>query len=545
MPRLRFETVWPLAAVLGLFACVFGATLMLIQSYNNGRFVYALDDAYIHMAVAKHVVRDGVWGITRDGFTSLSSSPLWTLLLAGLYRLFGPTEWLPLAMNFFSALGALWLFHHLLLRLGLGPAQRFLISSAFLFLTPLPSAVFTGQEHVLHTFLILWLVWTAASILVPFPACGVPALATVCVPAFLAVSVRYESAFLVAAVSLLFFIKGEGRKGVLVAISGSLPILLYGAVSVLEGWSWLPTSLLLKGQMPDFHSLGAILSALGLSAYSQMMLNPHLLFPALGTCLFLIIASRREDFFQSRAQVIGAVFLIGLFLHLQLARMGWYYRYEAYLLGLAALVLACVFPVLCSGWHSLMKVRAKALSIGLALLAAWPLLIRGYGALISIPTASRNIYEQQIQMASFVHQYYEGTAVAANDIGAINYFADIHCLDLAGLGSRDVADLKRSGHLTPEAIARLCREAHVRIAIVYDSWYHHLGGLPKAWIKCGEWRIQNNIVCGSDIVSFYAVVPDEAEPLRMHLREFAPRLPERVIQSGPFIYDGGISAGMP
>jgi len=76
--------------------------------------------------------------------------------------------------------------------------------------------------------------------------------------------------------------------------------------------------------MPDFHSLGAILSALGLSAYSQMMLNPHLLFPALGTCLFLIIASRREDFFQSRAQVIGAVFDQNAFLYRDSARAGTY-----------------------------------------------------------------------------------------------------------------------------------------------------------------------------------------------------------------------------
>jgi len=52
---------------------------------NKGHLVYALDDAYIHMAIAKNFAEHKVWGVGKEGFTSSSSSLLWTLLLALIY----------------------------------------------------------------------------------------------------------------------------------------------------------------------------------------------------------------------------------------------------------------------------------------------------------------------------------------------------------------------------------------------------------------------------------------------------------------------------
>ena len=529
------EKVWPLIAIAVIFASVFSLTLMLIYSYDEGRFVYVLDDAYIHMAVAKHMAQNGVWGITREGFTSLSSSPLWTLLLSGMYRLAGPGELLPLAMNGIAALAVLGLFHALLLQIGLGSGQRFLLLAAFLFLTPLPAAVFTGQEHVLHIGLTLWLAWAAARALAPSREEEAPAaILGVCIPAFLAAAVRYESAFLIAGAALLFFIKRKYKWGTLVAVSGTLPLMLYGSLSAALGWSWLPNSVLLKGHPPDWHSPASIAASLGYTAYRQLLSTPHLLFPVLGALLLLIFAPARAPIFRSRAAVLASLFIMTTLLHLQYARTGWFYRYEAYLMGLAALALAAAMPDLRAVWRSLNS-ASKALSVALLVLAGLPLLLRGYGALVSVPAASRNIYEQQIQTASFLHLYYEGRTVAANDIGAINYFADLRCLDLWGLASRDVAALKLKGRYTTDAIASLAVSSGARIAVIYESWFHDYGGLPAAWIKEGSWKIQDNIVCGSDTISFYAVAPDEAEPLRTHLREFAPHLPGRVIQAGPYI----------
>jgi hypothetical protein len=533
--RAAFRTHWPLGAIVLILAAVMGVTLTIIYAYNQGRFVYVLDDAYIHMAVAKHFSQDGVWGITRYAFTSLSSSPLWTLLLSGAFWIAGPRELIPLWLNLAAVLAVLWIFHSQLLRLGLGGAKRFLLLGAFLFLVPIPAMVLTGQEHVLHIGLILVLAWAAVEDLARSPReadTGIPW--AVCGLSFLAVTARYESAFLVFGIGLLFFLRREFRKGILAGLSGGLPILVYGLISVAHGWSWLPNSLLLKGQRPDLHSLQGAAGSLGLSSCQQLMDNPHLLFPVIGAFLYWILTSRRTSFYESRGQMLAALFLLATLLHLQFARTGWFFRYEAYLMALALLTLAAALPDLLEAWRSGPRLSRTVMGVLLAL-ACLPLVQRGGKALMTTPAASRNIFEQQIQMASFFHTYYEGQCVAANDIGAINFFADLQCLDLWGLASRDVMRLKLGGSYTPEAMAALADAHHVRVAVVYDSWFRRFGGLPPAWTQAGAWKIRDNVICGSDTVSFYAVVPAETEPLMQHLREFAPRLPGRNLQNGPYI----------
>ena len=101
--RDRLKRFWPiLAATVLLWGAL--ATL-LIQSLrmNQGHVVYALDDAYIHMAMGKNFARHGVWGVTPYQFTSASSSPLWTFLLSVIYFLFGVDNVAPLVMTILFA----------------------------------------------------------------------------------------------------------------------------------------------------------------------------------------------------------------------------------------------------------------------------------------------------------------------------------------------------------------------------------------------------------------------------------------------------------
>jgi len=89
----------PVATALALLVAIYVGLLAVSVVRNDGHLVYALDDAYIHMAMAKNLATHGVWGVTPNGFTSSSSSPLWVLLLAVSYRLLGVTHLVPLLLN--------------------------------------------------------------------------------------------------------------------------------------------------------------------------------------------------------------------------------------------------------------------------------------------------------------------------------------------------------------------------------------------------------------------------------------------------------------
>jgi hypothetical protein len=162
--------------------------------------------------------------------------------------------------------------------------------------------------------------------------------------------------------------------------------------------------------------------------------------------------------------------------------------------------------------------------------------VKGSRLLWLLPQCTTNIFEQQYQMGSFVRQYYQGSTVALNDVGAVNFLADIHCLDLWGLASRDVTSLKREHNYHTRDIAGLSKQAGARIAILYDYWYAgEVGGLPAEWVRVGQWTIRHNVILGADTVSFYALDPSEVSHLSQCLREFSPRLPRDVIQHGSYL----------
>jgi hypothetical protein len=47
-----------------------------------GKYIYPLDDSYIHLAISKNLTEYNVWGITKYEFSSTSSSPFFTLIIS-------------------------------------------------------------------------------------------------------------------------------------------------------------------------------------------------------------------------------------------------------------------------------------------------------------------------------------------------------------------------------------------------------------------------------------------------------------------------------
>jgi hypothetical protein len=141
---------WPvLLATVFLFVSV-GEVIVRAVDYNDGHFIYALDDAYIHMSIAKNLAERGVWGVSDYGFASASSSPLWTFLIALTYIPFGASELTPLIMNVMFAIGVNVAIHHGLRRYHVPNGISFIVQISLIILLPMNTLVLGGMEHVLQ-----------------------------------------------------------------------------------------------------------------------------------------------------------------------------------------------------------------------------------------------------------------------------------------------------------------------------------------------------------------------------------------------------------
>jgi hypothetical protein len=229
--------------------------------------------------------------------------------------------------------------------------------------------------------------------------------------------------------------------------------------------------------------------------------------------------------------IMLVIFISTALFHILFAGLGWFYRYEAYLMALGIFVIAlgiCEYLPEKASINFNKALLPKYIATGILILFInLPLAIMGFGGLIFTPQAAMNIYGQQYQMGLFLKKFYQGKAVAANDIGAISYLADIDCLDLWGLENLEVAKLKMKRNYKTQQIYNLTKKKKVKIAIVYNDWFesNEIGGIPPQWVKVGQLKISRNIVYASSTVSFYAVDPAEKDNLIENLKIFSYRLP--------------------
>src|SRR6478752_3432237 len=66
---------------------------------TNGVISYPLDDTFIHMAVAKNLLLNKVWGISAGEWVSTSSSPLYTIILTLSFAIIGMKDYIPLILS--------------------------------------------------------------------------------------------------------------------------------------------------------------------------------------------------------------------------------------------------------------------------------------------------------------------------------------------------------------------------------------------------------------------------------------------------------------
>jgi len=156
-----------------------------------------------------------------------------------------------------------------------------------------------------------------------------------------------------------------------------------------------------------------------------------------------------------------------------------------------------------------------------------PLFIRSRDGFKNAGQDCINIYDQQYQMAQFVHRFYDTAGVAFNDIGAVSYYSQGRKLDFWGIANVEVLKSRKEGYWSPVFADSLAGREHVRIAIIYDGWFKGL--LLPHWRKVASWTIPNNLIAAFDNVSFYAVDSTEAPRLKANLQAFQPSLPRDVV----------------
>lgn len=510
---------------LALFAALSGWIQWRVWQ-TVGRTMYPIDDPFIHLAMAKHLSQDGVYGVSLAGFSASSSSPAWTILMAALFAIGGVHAWWPLAVNLAASAALIAFLFRAHERYAGSPAFAAAWASLIVLLLPLATMASVGMEHPLHILALLALAVRFAEAWLRGEPDGFDV--RLFGLAALAVMLRYETVFVAAPLCALAAARGRWRQTAALAAGALLPVAAIGTVNLIQGWNFFPSSIFLKSALnnPDTHPAAAVAVRL----HGQLFSTPHLL------VLWMIVSARlawlfaRREAFSRLDGLLCFVMSGAAVLHCALANIGWFYRYEGYLLALGLLALGAggreAIGAAKAWWESLPRLgetlAARGMAVLLAVLFFFPFADNVF-SFRKVAGGAKNVYEQHWQMGLFLREYYNGETVVANDIGAINYLADIVCLDLVGLGSVQPVRASAVRQFSPAFVESWARVSDARIAMIYENWWRR--ALPPSWIKVGEWTLPEKTTAGDPTVSFFAVNEDEVEPLRAALMAFEPQLP--------------------
>jgi hypothetical protein len=500
-----------------VYAAITIAILIASVKATDGHFIYPLDDVYINMAMAKNVALHGVWGISPYQFTSSTSTPLFVLLLSAIYRAVGPSTYAPLLISWAFGLASIYVASQIVADY-LSVVQQSAALVVMVLLAPMFVVGTLGMEHSLHLLLTVLFIqrferdsdsyWVIGGITV------------------LMVATRYEGMFMAAVGSLVLITQRRWARAATLSAAALVPVCAYALFSISHHGFWLPNSIALKGtHVHGLTAAGRIFSILN-TARSSCVRAPHLFFLMAAVAIAAISLWRRNPHLAAILMLVAGAGC----LHIAAADVGWAWRYEDYLIASGIIVIACAFPLLRRSSR-----KTAAATTFLSFCAAAFLLGRAMQAAASLPPYSRAIYQQQWQMATFLREYYPDASIAANDIGAINFNGNFHCIDLVGLADSDIFAAKRSGHYSTQFLDGETARRGVEVAAIYDSWFSahpkeffEGPSIPGSWIRVGRWTVLQQMDLGDKTVSVYARTPNSAQLLRSHLDAFEKRLPRGV-----------------
>jgi len=499
---------WGVGIQLGVTALLVAVVVVWV-----GRLTYALDDAAIHLSMADRLAHDGTWGVVAGRFESASSSPLWTALTAVGVLVAGPAaEWVPLILNVVAGVAVVWLLAQgqQVVRPGRSRPLDVAVTAVLVVgMLYLPGLALVGMEHTLHTALVLAAVVTVHRWALdrpgpgPVAACAIVALASL---------TRFETAFVVvglAAALVLVDRRRLTRRAAALVVSSAVPIAAFSLFNRAMGGGWLPNSLLAKGQGTGTAQSDGLTPS---DIVGRVASDPLLIVLVASAAVYLIVRGR-----PGPALVPALALVVATAFHVTLADVGWYERYQAYLIGIGVYFLLATVAELPAA-----TARRALVAIGaVGVVAAIPKLQHT----VMVPRAADDMYRQQYQAGEFLGRYYDGEPVATDQLGYISYLHDGPLTDFAGLGDYEVLQ-RREGSRNRELWLTLDEERGFDVVVVYDI--SGAFNAPRGWVRAGQWQIDGPATTGvTRTLVFYATDPEAVAPLQEHLAEFEPDMAPR------------------
>lgn len=500
-----------------IFTVVCAGYFLVSVSKTDGHYLYLIDDAYIHLAMAKNLALYDVWGVTRHQFSSTSSSPLFTYLLSVLIVFFGNNDQLSLYFNIAFGLGTVWFLCRYFSKI-FGNSKNVVISVLFtVFFLVLHLQVLSGMEHVFHVFLFVVNIYCLSDLK------NKSSLVGFYISLLLMGLVRFESMFYFVILAFVFALMKKWKETFLILITGFIPVILFCWFNYQQDGFLFPNSVIVKGTKLSFdlnfpHQLKTIFLdnfLLNISFYKIGF------FPLLLSVIFIVRDYNKKNFREliksNFLLIVISLLMIG---HSMFADLKGMFRYEAYILAGFSMALIPKLKNLFENFRVFIK-NEKIIS-GIVLVNILLLIYKCSFAHLMLENGGENIYEQQMQSAKFLHTYYNESKVVANDIGAITYFTDIHLLDTAGLGSVETIVFNENKKAPDTEFQNFLTDYTIRnkydIAVIYDAWLQN--HIPKNWKKAAELKIKNTVTVARDKVSIYAVDQDKLEKLKENIRSF-------------------------
>lgn len=497
--------------------------ILIMLSNTENYFTYILDDAYIHLAMAKNFALHGVWGMTKYSFSSSSSSPIFTFILSVLISIFGNNELIPLFFNIILSFLII-VFLNKYYKSFFDDSKHVVIANVFtLFFAVLHLQILTGMEHILQVLIIVISVfyfqkWLASDFKDNFSSYWF--YSTI----LLLGLVRFESMFYFVSLAFVFLLIKRFKEAIFILILGFLPILIFGYFNYQKDGYFFPNSVVVKGTLFDISGnyLEQIKDILLKNVFLNRSFYKVVFFSLLISVVLIWKDCRNKLKFEKiiTNSFLIIVWSITLMLHSTFGEFKGPFRYEAYLL--TAFTMA-IIPKLIHFFKNPLYIIKHEKVTAFILCINFILLLYKFGfANMLITRGSANIYEQQIQSARFLQKYYNTSSVVANDIGAICYFSDIHLLDFVGLGSKEMIPFSKKGTVVDvrfkNYLTKYCEENNYQLAIAYEEWL--MGQAPENWKKVAILTIKNNAVAGRDHVFIYSINPKIHESLIQNVKSF-------------------------